>query len=217
MSDKIKLDIISDVVCPWCIIGYKRLEKAIAEMGIQNQVEISWQAFELNPNMPTEGEDILDHVKRKYDSSPEEWKSSQIHMMELGKEVDFTFNFTKGKRIVNTRDAHILLAYAKEAGKQTQLKMRLFEAYFSQGKNVSDRQVLLEEVQNCGLDTKLAKERLENDDFRNQLVDQETLWRNKGISSVPTIVFNQSNSLTGAQSVAVYKQVLTSLLHQKQL
>jgi predicted DsbA family dithiol-disulfide isomerase len=217
MSAKIKLDIISDVVCPWCVIGYKRLEKAIAEMGIQNQVEISWQAFELNPNMPLEGEDILDHVKRKYDSSPEQWRNSQVNMIRLGKEVDFTFNFIEGKRIVNTRDAHILLAYAKEAGKQTELKMRLFEAYFSQGKNVSDRQILLEEIENIGLDTDVAKERLENDDSRNQLMDQETFWRNKGISSVPTIVFNQSGSLTGSQSVAVYKQVLTSLLHQDQV
>jgi predicted DsbA family dithiol-disulfide isomerase len=217
MSAKIKLDIISDVVCPWCVIGYKRLEKAIAEMGIQNQVEISWQAFELNPNMPMEGEDILDHVKRKYDSSPEQWRNSQVNMIRLGKEVDFTFNFIEGKRIVNTRDAHILLAYAKEAGKQTELKMRLFEAYFSQGKNVSDRQILLEEIENIGLDTDVAKERLENDDSRNQLMDQETFWRNKGISSVPTIVFNQSGSLTGSQSVAVYKQLLTSLLHQDQV
>jgi predicted DsbA family dithiol-disulfide isomerase len=217
MSAKIKLDIISDVVCPWCVIGYKRLEKAIAEMGIQNQVEISWQAFELNPNMPLEGEDILDHVKRKYDSSPEQWRNSQVNMIRLGKEVDFTFNFIEGKRIVNTRDAHILLAYAKEAGKQTELKMRLFEAYFSQGKNVSDRQILLEEIENIGLDTDVAKERLENDDSRNQLMDQETFWRNKGISSVPTIVFNQSGSLTGSQSVAVYKQLLTSLLHQDQV
>lgn len=134
MSSKIKLDIISDVVCPWCIIGYKRLEKAINKMEIQNQVEISWQAFELNPNMPPEGEDILDHVKRKYGSTPEQWRSSQENIMKLGEEVNFTFNFNDGKRIVNTRDAHILLAYAKESDKQTQLKMRLFEAYFSEGK-----------------------------------------------------------------------------------
>ncbi|WP_372754233.1 DsbA family oxidoreductase [Labilibaculum sp.] len=217
MSTKIKLDIISDVVCPWCLIGYKRLEQAISELGIQDQIEISWQAFELNPNMPMEGEDILDHVKRKYGSSPEQWRNSQTNMIKLGKEIDFTFEFAEGKRIVNTRDAHILLAYAKESGKQTELKMRLFEAYFSKSKNVSNREVLLEEIKNIGLDTNVANERLENNDSRKQLIDEEDFWRKKGISSVPTIVFNRSSSLTGAQSVSVYKQVLADLLNHNHL
>ena len=217
MNNKIKLDIISDVVCPWCILGYKRLEKAITEMGIQDKVEISWQAFELNPNMPMEGEDILDHVKRKYGSTAEQWRNSQASMEGLGKEVDFAFKFVEGKRIVNTRDAHILLAYAKESGKQTELKMRLFEAYFSQGKDVSDREVLFEEIKNIGLDVDVAKEILESDDSRKHIIDQEAFWRNKGISSVPTIVFNKSSSLVGSQSVDVYKQVLTDLLNQEQL
>ncbi|MRT92650.1 DsbA family oxidoreductase [Ancylomarina sp. 16SWW S1-10-2] len=214
MNNKIKLDIISDVVCPWCVIGYKRLEEAITEMGIQDKVEISWQAFELNPNMPMEGEDILEHVNRKYGSTPEQWRNSQANMQQLGKEVDFTFEFVEGKRIVNTRDAHVLLAYAKESGKQTELKMRLFEAYFSQGKNVSDREILLEEIKHIGLDADAAKEILENEDCRKQIIDKEAFWRNKGISSVPTIVINQSSSLVGSQTVDVYKQILTDLLNQ---
>ncbi|MDE5419654.1 DsbA family oxidoreductase [Labilibaculum sp. DW002] len=217
MNNKIKLDIISDVVCPWCIIGYRRLEQAISEMGIQDQVEIVWQPFELNPDMPQEGEDILDHVKRKYGSSPEDWKRSQSNMANLGEEVEFTFNFFEGKRIVNTREAHILLDYAKEFGKQTELKMRLFESYFSEGKDVSDRQILAEVVLKTGLNVDDAIAKLDQVDAREKTLRQESFWRNADITSVPTIVFNRSSTLNGAQSVDVYKKVLADLLEQKEL
>ena len=217
MTDKIKVDIISDVVCPWCIIGYRRLEQAISEMGIQDQVEIVWQPFELNPDMPQEGEDILDHVKRKYGSSPEDWKRSQSNMANLGEEVEFTFNFFEGKRIVNTREAHILLDYAKEFGKQTEFKMRLFEAYFSEGKDVSDRQILAEVVLKTGLNVDDAIAKLDQVDAREKTLRQESFWRNADITSVPTIVFNRSSTLNGAQSVDVYKKVLADLLEQKEL
>ncbi len=216
MNNKIKLDIISDVVCPWCIIGYRRLEKAISEMGIQDQVEIAWQPFELNPDMPQEGEDILDHVKRKYGSSPEDWKRSQSNMATLGEEIEFIFNFFEGKRIVNTREAHILLDYAKEFGKQTEFKMRLFEAYFSEGKDVSDRQILAEVVLKTGLNVDDAIAKLDQVDAREKTLRQESFWRNADITSVPTIVFNRSSTLNGAQSVDVYKKVLADLLEQKE-
>ena len=216
MNNKIKLDIISDVVCPWCIIGYRRLEKAISEMGIQDQVEIAWQPFELNPDMPQEGEDILDHVKRKYGSSPEDWKRSQSNMATLGEEIEFIFNFFEGKRIVNTREAHILLDYAKEFGKQTELKIRLFESYFSEGKDVSDRQILAEVVLKTGLNVDDAIAKLDQVDAREKTLRQESFWRNADITSVPTIVFNRSSTLNGAQSVDVYKKVLADLLEQKE-
>ena len=216
MNNKIKLDIISDVVCPWCIIGYRRLEQAISEMGIQDQVEIVWQPFELNPDMPQEGEDILDHVKRKYGSSPEDWKRSQSNMANLGEEIEFIFNFFEGKRIVNTREAHILLDYAKEFGKQTEFKMRLFEAYFSEGKDVSDRQILAEVVLKTGLNVDDAIAKLDQVDAREKTLRQESFWRNADITSVPTIVFNRSSTLNGAQSVDVYKKVLADLLEQKE-
>ena len=216
MNNKIKLDIISDVVCPWCIIGYRRLEQAISEMGIQDQVEIAWQPFELNPDMPQEGEDILDHVKRKYGSSPEDWKRSQSNMATLGEEIEFIFNFFEGKRIVNTREAHILLDYAKEFGKQTEFKMRLFEAYFSEGKDVSDRQILAEVVLKTGLNVDDAIAKLDQVDAREKTLRQESFWRNADITSVPTIVFNRSSTLNGAQSVDVYKKVLADLLEQKE-
>lgn len=215
MADKIKIDIISDVVCPWCAIGYKRLERAIQEMGVQEQIELEWQPFELNPHMPAEGENVQEHIANKYGASMEDQKRSQEHMAEIGAELGFTFDYFDDMKIVNTRDAHILLDYAKENGKQTELKMRLVTAFFGERKDVSDRNVLLEELKSIGLNTDKAMARLDNDDARYEVQAKEAYWQNVGVSSVPTMVFNNASALTGAQPVDVYKQVLADLLSQK--
>ena len=212
MADKIKIDIVSDVVCPWCTIGYKRLDKAISEMGIQDQVEIEWQPFELNPHMPKEGQNVQEHITEKYGSSLEDQKRSQEYMAEAGAELGFTFDYFDEMRIVNTRDAHILLEYAKEFGKQTALKMRLMAAFFSERKDVSDRDVLLQELKAVGLNPDEAITRLDSDDARYQVRSQETYWQSLGVSSVPTMVFNKKSALTGAQPVHVYKEILTEFL-----
>jgi predicted DsbA family dithiol-disulfide isomerase len=213
MVNKIKLDIISDVVCPWCIIGYKRLKQAVTEMGIQDKVELEWQPFELNPDMPADGEEISAHLSRKYGTTPDDNIHSLTNWTELGAELGFKFDYFDGMKIVNTQDVHILLEYAKEFGKQTELKTRLFEAYFSERKDVSDRQVLTQEIQSVGLNADEAMTRLD-DAARKRVQTQETYWRNLGVASVPTVVFNNSRSLVGAQPVEVYKQVLTELINQ---
>lgn len=214
MADKIKLDIISDVVCPWCIIGYKRLKQAISEMKIQDKIEIEWQPFELNPHMPADGEEIVDHMSKKYGMIPDESIRSLTNMTELGVEIGFTFDFFNGMKMVNTRDVHILLDYAKASGKQTELKSRLFEAFFSEQKDVSNRQVLTREIQCVGLNVDEALARLEDPAVRERVQAQEAYWHNLGVSSVPTMVFNRSNVLNGAQPVAVYKQVLAERVEQ---
>lgn len=214
MGDIIKIDIISDVVCPWCIIGYKRLEQAISEMGIEDNVEVEWHPFELNSDMPAEGEGIQKHLFRKYSLTPEQSLSSLIDMSHLGAEVGFTLDFLSGQKMVNTRDAHILLALAKESGKQTELKIRLFEAYFSEQKDVSDQHVLVQELQRVGVNVDEALARLNDTAARQRIVEQEDMWRGRGIVSVPTMIFNDSTSYNGAQSINVYKQVLRELLEQ---
>lgn len=212
MSATIKLDIISDVVCPWCIIGYRRLLQAIEELGIENKIELEWQPFELNPDMPVEGEGLPEHLSRKYGSSPEEGKRTADSITALGAELDFEFDFFEGMRIVNTRDAHLLLDFAKESGKQTELKLRLFDAYFNGQKDVSDRQVLLDEVVQLGLDREEAQLYLDNDNARQAVEAAEAEWHRMGVSSVPTIVFNRTSAVSGAQPVETFKQVLTELL-----
>lgn len=215
MNTTIKLDFISDVVCPWCIIGYKRLQQAMNELGIQNQIEIQWQPFELNTDMPAEGENLTQHISRKYGSTPEEGKRTADQITELGAEMDFKFDFFDGMRIVNTRDAHSLLDYAKDHGKQTELQLRLFDAYFNQRKDISDRQILVQELKLIGLNSDEALLQLENNEALERVKTTENFWRDQGVSSVPTIVFNRTSALTGAQPVNVYKKVLTQLLTEQ--
>ncbi|AWW00146.1 DsbA family oxidoreductase [Arcticibacterium luteifluviistationis] len=212
MAEKIKIDIVSDVVCPWCTIGYKRLEKAISELGIQDQVEIEWQPFELNPNMPTEGQNLREHITEKYSSTLEQQKASQQHMTDAGEEVGFTFDYFDEMRMANTFEAHVLLEYAHAFGKQTELKMRLMTAFFSERKDVSQRSVLKQALLDVGLNAEEALSKLDDETARKEVKTKEAYWQSLGISSVPTIVFNRKSAVTGAQPTDVFKDVLTQLM-----
>ena len=212
MSNKIQLDVVSDVVCPWCIVGYKNLQTAIQELGVAERIELQWQPFELNPNMPPEGQDLREHVAEKYGSSLEESNQARINITARGKEAGFTFNFFEEMKIVNTRDAHILLEYAHEMGKQTDLKLRLFTAAFTDQKDVSNRATLLDEISALGLDVNEATARLDSDKHRQEVIAQEQEWQRLGISAVPTVVFNRTSAMSGAQPVAAYKEALSELL-----
>jgi len=214
MSKKIQLDIISDVVCPWCVIGYKNLQSAIDELGVADKIELQWQPFELNPLMPPEGQDLREHVAEKYGSSAEESKQARINISQRGAEVGFTFNFFDEMKIVNTRDAHILLEYAHELGIQTELKLRLFSAAFTEQKDISNRDTLLNEAVQVGLDIKKANERLQETHYRDEVIQQEKYWQKLGISAVPAVVFNRTSAMSGAQPIEAYKQALTELLSQ---
>ena len=212
MKKKLKIDIVSDVVCPWCTIGYKRLEKAIAELGVEDQIEIEWQPFELNPNMPAEGQNVREHITEKYGSTLAKQKESQEHMAQIGEELGFTFDYFDEMRMVNTFEAHILLDYAKQFGKQTELKMRLTKAFFSERKDVSDRNVLKEALLDVGLNAEEGLAKLESEEARYEIRSQQGYWQNLGVSSVPTVVFNRKSAVTGAQPVETFKQVLEELI-----
>ena len=213
MTDKIKIDIVSDVVCPWCTIGYKRLEKAISELGIQDQVEIEWQPFELNPNMPPEGQNVNEHITEKYGSTEEDQKKSKQHMTAVGAELGFTFDYFDEMRMVNTFEAHILLEYAKRFGKQTELKMGLTTAFFSDRKDVSKRDVLKQALLKVGLDAEEGLALLDNPEAQNEVRKMQNFWKRSGVNSVPTIVFNRKSAVTGAQPVEVFKQILNEVVN----
>lgn len=212
MKEKLKIDIVSDVVCPWCTIGYKRLEQAIVELGFKDQVEIEWQPFELNPKMPFEGQDLTEHIAEKYGSTLEQQKESQERLTTAGAELDFTFNYFDKMRMVNTFDAHILLEYAKEFGKQTELQMRLTASFFSEKKDVSNRDILKQALLDVGLNAELGIAQLDNQKAKDEVKRAESYWQNMGVTSVPTFVFDKKSALTGAQPIAVFKQVLTELI-----
>lgn len=211
MSNKIKLDIISDVVCPWCIVGYRHLDEAIKELGLENKVEIEWQPFEINPDMPAEGEDLREHVARKYGTSKEDSAKARVNITEAGAKYGFNFNYFDGMRIVNTLDAHVLLDYAYQLGKQTDLKMRLFAAFFKEGKDVSDRKVLIQEAEIVGISSEISNTALDDEEIRNKVKGLIAQWQQMGVSGVPTVVFNRTSALTGAQPQETFKQVLSEL------
>lgn len=212
MEKKLKIDIVSDVVCPWCAIGYKRLEKAINELGIQDQVEIEWQPFELNPGMPPEGQNVTEHITEKYGSTIEQQQASQQNMTEIGEELGFKFDYFDDMRMSNTFDAHVLLEYAKDFGKQTELKLRLMTSFFGERKDVSDREVLKQALLEVGLNAEEALSKLDNEEARYEVRNKQGQWKHMGVNSVPTIVFNMKSAITGAQLVDSFKQVLSELI-----
>ncbi|WP_271405749.1 DsbA family oxidoreductase [Tenacibaculum soleae] len=208
MKEKLKIDIISDVVCPWCTIGYKRLEEAISDLDLKDQIEIEWHPFELNPNMPIEGQDLTEHITEKYGVTLEKQKLSQKKMTISGREVGFKFDYFDTMRIVNTFDAHVLLDYANEKGKQTELKMALTKAYFSHRKNVSEREILKEILIEIGVNTEKAFTYLNDKENRYKVRNKQSYWKSMGVNSVPTFIFNKKNAVTGAQPIETFKQIL---------
>ncbi|TVZ21164.1 putative DsbA family dithiol-disulfide isomerase [Dokdonia sp. Hel_I_63] len=211
-KEKLKIDIVSDVVCPWCTVGYKRLEKAISELGIEDQIEIEWQPFELNPQMPAEGQNVDEHITEKYGSTAAQQKESKQRLVDAGNELGFTFDYFDDMRIVNTFDAHVLLEYAKKFDKQTALKMRFTASYFSERKDVSQRDVLKQALLDVGLNAEEGMSLLENEEARYEVRTQQGYWKNLGVNSVPTIVFNRKSAVTGAQPVDLFKKVLSELI-----
>ncbi|WP_299711221.1 DsbA family oxidoreductase [uncultured Tenacibaculum sp.] len=215
MKDKLKIDIVSDVVCPWCTVGYKHLQKAIEDLNIEDQIEIEWQPFELNPHMPEEGQDLTEHITQKYGSTPEQQKVSRQRLVDAGNNVGFTFDYFDGMRVVNTFNAHVLLEYAKQFGKQTELKMRLTTAFFSERKDVSKEDVLKQALLDVGLNAEEALAKLKDDDARFEVQRNKQYWQNLGVRSVPTVVFNRKEAVTGAQPIEVFKSILKEFTQPK--
>ncbi|ANB24217.1 thioredoxin [Alteromonas stellipolaris] len=217
MNNRIKLDIISDVVCPWCIVGYKHLEAAIEELGIKDQIDIEWQPFELNADMPEEGEDLRDHVARKYGASREDSDRARSNITKQGAQYGFRFDYFEGMKMVNTLDAHVLLEHAKPLGLQHELKMRLFSAFFTEHKDVSKREVLLNEAEIVGIEREPAELALDNPQLKREIQEVESQWHKIGISGVPTVVFNRESALTGAHPQESFKQALQELMDKSEV
>lgn len=213
-ADKIKIDIVSDVVCPWCAIGYKRLSLAIEELKLEDKVEIQWHPFELNPDMPREGQNADKYLMKKLRLNEEQLKEKRKSVTKIGKESGFEFDYFKEMRKLNTFNAHILLDYAKDFGKQTELKVRLQRAYFGERKDISNREVLFEELQAVGLNAKEAMKKLDNKEAIKHIEDEEKYWKEQGVYAIPTMIFDKRIARVGANDLATYKQILTELINK---
>lgn len=208
----ITVDIVSDVVCPWCIIGYKKLEKAMKQFEGRAQFELAWHAFELNPNMPPEGQDVNEHLAQKYGTTPEQSKANRQRLKDAGAGLDFEFNYNDGMRMVNTFDAHRLLHWAGETGKQTALKLALFKAHFTDGKNVSDHDTLVEIADSVGLDENRARDLLKNNLYAEDVRAVEEQWQDRFITGVPAIIFNKKFMVPGAQEPETFANIIEQKL-----
>jgi predicted DsbA family dithiol-disulfide isomerase len=205
----LRIDIVSDVVCPWCIIGYRQLAQALEATGTPH--EIHWHPFELNPAMPPEGQDMRAHVAEKYDTTPEQSEQSRIQLTGIGAEVGFNFRFTSDMRMHNTFNLHQLLHWADEQGRMHDLKQALFAAHFTDGRNLSDNNVLADVAGEVGLDRAEALAVLQDQRFAAAVRDAENFWVQQGIQGVPAIVFNRRHLVTGAQGVVNYTRILEQL------
>lgn len=214
-SEKINIDIVSDVVCPWCAVGYKRLSTAIEELNMEDNVNIVFYPFELNPNMPEEGINADQYISAKLGLNKEELKEKRKSVTQTGKESGFTFSYFKDMKKPNTFNAHILLDYAKEFDKQIELKVRLQNAYFNEHKNIGNRNVLRQELINVGLNPEEGMKRLDDVIFKEKIYNEEQYWKSQGINSIPTIIFDNITTRQGARSVEYYKELLNSIVAYK--
>ena len=205
----LRIDIVSDVMCPWCIIGYRQLATALEASNVDH--EIYWHPFELNPNMPPEGQDIGEHLAEKYGTTPEQSAANRAMMTERGKELGFEFNFAEGFLMHNTFNTHQLLRWAHEEDCQNDLKQALFTAHFTHGRDLSADAVLVEIAGEIGLDRDEAKAVLDDQRFANAVRHEQQFWVQQGISGVPAVVFDRQHLVTGAQGVEIYKSILAQL------
>jgi predicted DsbA family dithiol-disulfide isomerase len=214
MSKQIRIDFVSDVSCPWCAIGLKSLETALARSADVVNAELHFQPFELNPDMGPEGQDIAEHIAEKYGATPEQQEHSREMIRQRGADVGFTFDMAKRGRIYNTFDAHRLLHWAEQQGKQRDLKMALFETYFTKGDDPSSHEVLLRVVGEVGLDQAEAAGILETDAYADEVREREQFFQRAGIHSVPAVIINQRHLISGGQPPEVFERALRELAAQ---
>jgi predicted DsbA family dithiol-disulfide isomerase len=209
MTRPIKIDFVSDVSCPWCIIGLKGLEEALGRVGELVEAEIRFQPFELNPQMPAEGQDLVEHVAQKYGSTREQYFERRAMIRERAAEVGFTIAAgSAAGRVWNTFDAHRLLHWAGIEGRQRALKLALFEAYFTQGLNPGDHAVLKEAAAKAGLDRQAAGEVLSSGLYADEVRAAERFWQAQGIQAVPAIVIDDRYLISGGQSADAFESAL---------
>lgn len=208
-QNTLRIDIVSDVVCPWCVIGYRQLATALEASGTPH--EIHWHPFELNPSMPAEGQNLQDHVAEKYGTTKAQSADSRVRMTEVGAEVGFEFHFADDMRMHNTFNVHQLLHWANQQERTHDLKQALFAAHFTHGRNLSDDSVLADVAAEIGLDRSEALAVLEDQRFAADVRAAEKVWLDEGIQGVPAMIFNNRHLITGAQGVENYSRVLQEL------
>ena len=206
----LKIDFVSDVSCPWCAIGLAALEQALRNLDGDVQAELHFQPFELNPQMPSGGQDITEHLTQKYGSTAEQQAGSREAIRLRGESLGFTFRKEGRGRVYNTFNAHRLLHWAElqDAAKQHALKSALLRAYFTEGKSPADKEVLVAAAIDAGLDAGEARRILDGDDYAAEVREREQFYLNNGIHAVPAVIINERHLIQGGQPAEVFEEAL---------
>ena len=210
---KLRIDFVSDVVCPWCAVGLASLEQALRQLQGEVEAEIHFQPFELDPNMPAGGMDVAENLKRKYGMSDAQLAENQARIRDRGAELGFSFDFNTRSRTWNTFDAHRLLhwAAAEAPERQLPLKRALLVANFSEGRDISDHAVLAEVAAGAGLDAQRASAVLAGGEFADAVRDAEKFFQGLGISSVPAVIVERKHLISGGQPPEVFERALREI------
>ncbi|WP_237067092.1 DsbA family oxidoreductase [Microbulbifer guangxiensis] len=211
----LRIDLVSDVVCPWCVIGYLRLQRALSDFGDRFEVIVHWHPFELNPQMPPEGQNLREHLAEKYGTTPQQSIEARQRLTDLGADLGFTFDYSDDMRMYNTFDAHQLLHWSHPYEKQTELSLRLFADFFARRKDVSDRTVLADAAAAVGLDREEALQVLNDQAYAQEVRAQEQQIMAQGVQGVPLFIFNREYGISGAQEVDTFKQQLQQILDEQ--
>lgn len=210
----VRIDFVSDVSCPWCAVGLKSLEQAIERVGERVAVDLHFQPFELNPQMPPEGQDATEHLVQKYGSTPEQFARNRETIRACGAELGFVFN--RRDRVYNTFDAHRLLHWAalEGADKERALKHALLRAYFTDGEDVSAHDVLARLAGEAGLAAARARQILPSGEYADEVRAQERFYTERGIHSVPAVIVNERHLISGGQPVEVFESALRRIAEE---
>ena len=216
MTKQLKIDFVSDVVCPWCAVGLGALEEALRRLEGQVQADIHFQPFELNPQMGPEGQDIVEHISEKYGSTPEQMAERWHMLCDRAAEVGYQFQRERLGRIWNTFDAHRLLHWAGTLGGSAQrdLKQALLSCYHEQGQAVGQHEVMLAAVAAAGLDARVARSILADDQFATEVHARESFYRQAGITAVPSVIVNDQYLIQGGQPAEAFEKALRQIAEQ---
>jgi len=212
MRKPLKIDFVSDIACPWCVIGLGGLEIALDRLGESAAADIHFQPFELNPDMPAEGQNVVEHIAQKYGATRDQSAKTRQMIHARAAEVGFRMATNDDSRIYNTFHAHRLLHWAGLAGRQLALKRALFECYFTDGLNPGDYDVLVQAAVKAGLDGAKAREVLASGLYGAEVRAAEQHWRRAGISSVPAVIINDRYLISGGQPAEAFEQALRDIL-----
>ena len=212
----VHIDIVSDIACPWCAIGYARLEQAMQELAGELTFDIRWHAFELNPDPSADGEPILDALSRKYGRSRDEMQAAQANMMQIATALGLDFSRMQERHTRNTFDAHRLVKWAAEHDRQTEMKKALFDAYFGHAANVADADVLVGCAEAIGLNGDEARRVLASDDYAEDVREDEARYQEAGVSAVPAFIVNEQYLISGAQEPGYLIQALRQIAGESQ-